>query len=51
MIHMLNAAKAAKVSVSCLSTAQKNAALEAMADALLRNEEKILSAITEYLEQ
>ena len=44
MIHMLSAAKAAKVSVSCLSTAQKNAALEAMADALLRNEEKILSA-------
>ena len=44
MTNMLNAAKAAKVSVSCLSTAQKNAALEAMADALLRNEEKILSA-------
>jgi glutamate 5-kinase len=30
MIHMLSAAKAAKVSVSCLSTAQKNAALEAI---------------------
>ena len=44
MIHMLSAAKAAKVSVSCLSTAQKNAALEAMADALLRNEKKILDA-------
>ena len=44
MTNMLSAAKAAKVSVSCLSTAQKNAALEAMADALLRNEEKILSA-------
>ena len=44
MIQMLNAAKAAKVSVSCLSTGQKNAALEAMADALLRNEGKILQA-------
>ena len=44
MIQMLKAAKAAKVSVSCLSTGQKNAALEAMADALLRNEGKILQA-------
>ena len=44
MIEMLKAAKAAKAAVSCLSTVQKNAALEAMAEALLRNEEKILAA-------
>ena len=44
MIDMLKAAKAAKVQVSCLTTQQKNAALEAMAEALLQNEEKILSA-------
>ena len=44
MLNMLNAAKAAKVQVCCLTTAQKNAALEAMAAALLRNEEKILQA-------
>ena len=44
MIDMLKAAKAAKVQVSCLTTQQKNAALEAMAAALLQNEEKILSA-------
>ena len=44
MLDMLKAAKAAKVQVSCLSTAQKNAALEAMAAALLENEDKILEA-------
>ena len=44
MTDMLKAAKAAKVQVSCLTTDQKNAALEAMADALLKNEEKILAA-------
>ena len=44
MIEMLKAAKAAKMQVSCLSTAQKNAALEAMANALVANEEKILEA-------
>ena len=44
MLNMLKAAKAAKVQVSCLSTAQKNAALEAMAAALLENEDKILEA-------
>jgi len=44
MTEMLKAAKAAKVAVSTLTTAQKNAALEAMADALLNNEEKILAA-------
>ena len=44
MNEMLKAAKAAKVQVSCLTTDQKNAALEAMADALLKNESKILEA-------
>ena len=36
MTEMLKAAKAAKVSVSCLTTDQKNAALEAMVDAPMR---------------
>ena len=44
MTDMLCAAKAAKTQVSALSTAQKNAALEAMADALEQNEAKILAA-------
>ena len=44
MTEMLKAAKAAKMAVSCLSTAQKNAALEAMADALLEHEAAILEA-------
>ena len=44
MTDMLKAAKAAKVQVSCLSSARKNAALEAMADALLKNEAAILNA-------
>ena len=44
MITMLKAAKAAKFQVSCLTTGQKNAALNAMADALLKNEEAILQA-------
>ena len=44
MTDMLKAAKAAKVQVSCLSTDQKNAALEAMADALIKNEAAILEA-------
>ena len=44
MTDMLKAAKAAKVQVSCLSTDQKNAALEAMADALIKNEAAILGA-------
>ena len=44
MTDMLKAAKAAKVTVSCLSTDQKNAALEAMADALVKNEAAILAA-------
>ena len=44
MTEMLKAAKAAKLEVSALTTAQKNAALEAMAAALLKNEAKILEA-------
>ncbi len=44
MIEMLTAAKAAKSEVSQLTTEQKNAALEAMADALLAESEQILHA-------
>ena len=41
---MLENAKKAKLSVSQLTTAQKNAALEAMADALIAAKDEILSA-------
>ena len=44
MKNMLSAAKAAKLEVSRLSTQQKNAALEAMAAALIENESAILAA-------
>ncbi len=44
MIEMLKAAKAAKFEVSKLTTAQKNGALNAMADALISNEAAILAA-------
>ena len=44
MNEMLKNAKAAKASVSLLSTQQKNEALLAMADALIANQEVILSA-------
>ena len=44
MINMLTAAKAAKAEVSALTTEQKNAALNAMADALLASQDEILSA-------
>ena len=44
MKNMLSAAKAAKLEVSRLTTEQKNAALEAMAAALIENEAAILSA-------
>ena len=44
MNEMLKNAKAAKASVSLLSTEQKNAALLAMADALVANQDAILSA-------
>ena len=50
MIEMLKKAKAAKASVSLLTTQQKNAALEAMADALLRHEAAILEANAQDLE-
>ena len=44
MQQMLSAAKAAKKTVSRLSTQQKNDALEAMAQALLDSQEEILAA-------
>ena len=44
MKMMLEAAKAAKFSVMALTTEQKNAALEAMAQALTDNQEAILAA-------
>ncbi len=44
MLNMLNAAKNAKVSVSALTTEQKNNALLEMAKALRENEDTILSA-------
>ena len=51
MIELLKHAKAAKAAVSLLTTEQKNAALEAMADALLSNESAILAANAEDLIQ
>ena len=44
MKTMLTAAKAAKFALTALTTDQKNAALEAMAQALLDNQEAILAA-------
>ena len=44
MKNMLEAAKAAKFSVTALTTQQKNAALEAMAQALIDNQDAILAA-------
>ena len=44
MYDMLKAAKAAKLKVAALSTKEKNAALEAMADALLAAQDTILAA-------
>lgn len=44
MIEMLKAAKQAKTQVAQLTTAQKNNALAAMAEALIANENKILTA-------
>lgn len=44
MKTMLEAAKAAKAEITRLTTEQKNAALNAMADALIANEEAILAA-------
>ena len=47
MIEMLKHAKAAKAEVSLLTTVQKNAALEAMANALVQHEAAILTANAE----
>ena len=44
MISMLTRAKAAKTAIAALTTEQKNAALSAMADALIANQEAILTA-------
>ena len=44
MINLLTAARTAKAQVSLLTTEQKNNALTKMADALIKNTEKILSA-------
>ena len=44
MLTMLTAAKAAKIEISQLNTQQKNAALNAMADALIQYESEILTA-------
>lgn len=50
MIEMLKAAKAAKSKISQLSTAQKNAALAAMADELLASSNEILAANAQDME-
>jgi len=44
MKNMLENAKAAKTQIACLTSRQKNAALHAMADALLAHEASILAA-------
>ncbi len=49
MNELLKNAKAAKAAVSLLTTQQKNTALEAMAEALLKNEAAILAANAEDL--
>jgi len=51
MTNMLQAAKAAKSEIARLSTEKKNKALLAMADALLSQQDKILSANAADLEQ
>ena len=50
MTEMLKNARAARAAVSILTTDQKNAALEAMAEALIRNEEAILAANAQDME-
>ena len=50
MKTMLEAAKAAKLEIARLTTEQKNAALNAMADALLQYERDILAANAQDLE-
>ena len=49
MKTMLTAAKAARKQINALTTEQKNAALNAMADALIANQEAILAANAEDL--
>ena len=49
MKTMLTAAKAARKQINALTTDQKNAALNAMADALIANQEAILAANAEDL--
>ena len=51
MTEMLKAAKAAKLEVSRLTPIEKNRALEAMADALIAEQEAILQANLEDLER
>ena len=50
MIDMLKAAKAASMEVAALTTSQKNAALEAMADALIQQKDAILLANKQDME-
>ena len=50
MKTMLEAAKAAKTEIARLTSAQKNAALNAMADALIANETAILAANAQDME-
>ena len=50
MTEMLKNARAAKAAISILTTDQKNTALEAMAEALIRNEEAILAANAQDME-
>ena len=50
MKTLLNAAKAAKPYISCLTEPEKNRALHAMADSLLAETEKILFANEQDLE-
>lgn len=51
MINMLTAAKAAVGEVAALSTEQKNIALGAMADSLIKNTDKILASNKEDIEK
>ena len=50
MTEMLLSAKAAKAQVSCLTSEQKNLALEAMAQKLIDHEQQILEANTQDME-
>ena len=51
MIQLLKTAKAAKAAVTTLTTAEKNAALEAMAAALIENTAPILEANAQDLDR